>query len=64
MASEIEELIGFLKAPRDDVRRERDSPFVLFVFPVGSIVVYNASNNELVRTKTLVKSAIIIDNAP
>ena len=28
-------------------------------------VVYNASNNELVRTKTLVKSAIIqIDSTP
>lgn len=28
-------------------------------------VVYNASNNELVRTKTLVKSAIVqIDGAP
>lgn len=28
-------------------------------------VVYNASNNELVRTKTLVKSAIIqVDAAP
>lgn len=28
-------------------------------------VVYNASNNELVRTKTLVKSAVIqIDAAP
>ena len=41
------------------------SLLVLFVFPVGSIVVYNASNNELVRTKTLVKSAIItIDATP
>lgn len=28
-------------------------------------VVYNASNNELVRTKTLVKNAIVvIDGAP
>jgi small subunit ribosomal protein S8e len=45
---------------------------ILFLFPVVATrktrildVVYNASNNELVRTKTLVKNAIVqIDSAP
>ena len=33
--------------------------------PLPRAVVYNASNNELVRTKTLVKGAIIqIDATP
>lgn len=44
--------------------------YSLFVFYVGSTrktriidVVYNASNNELVRTKTLVKNAIVVVDA-
>jgi hypothetical protein len=51
-----------------------DSQSFSFVFPQSSAitrksrlfdVVYNASNNELVRTKTLVKSAIIqVDATP
>ena len=39
-------------------------PFSYIIYSSG-LVVYNASNNELVRTKTLVKNAIVqIDATP
>ena len=59
------------KIPRFSLYLDLCTCFSLFFFPAISRktriidVVYNASNNELVRTKTLVKSCIVqVDGTP